>query len=291
MVTVKWRPLSIMDQAEAVRVFEQYLSVARIAYQDLDCLAWFCDDFDLYAQNFVEVIGNKIRVSSDHNAIKYYELINHICRKRDACLRYVEAFGEVLPKFFEISMSSGDITLRAALNEFWRKWAEDGVFGPDVLQALQGALRSITPARPVPAPQPFIPAPMPVAPVYVQAPTPIHTPAPAQPASMEGRRLARGWMRTALQWEDPEDASNLIIDIDEQDEEAGDGQLLWVPVDSTNDKVVRCKACGGILEKGTAPNGVDAYLGVIWTGTAYYHRDCHDQKSQKSNWAKLFTSV
>lgn len=264
-----------MDEQEALAVFERHLSSLTDKWEDIDSMRWFCDDFDRYCPAFVQAITDKIRRAMDHQAVHYYYLIDRISRTCDNV--YLTCFSERLPELLHGSVTRNDVNVLRAARQIIDRWAAENIYPPEAIRMMRSAMTVDQMVQQPQAPPPTLfsmPRVSPV-PVYEMAPAPVVPEAPKEEEKVEEKRLARAWMRAAHQWEDPEGAQMLVVDVDAEDVQAPvDQEVFWIIIDATNTGV-KCKSCGGPIAIGKAPNGAPAYIDVVRTPAGYYHTECH----------------
>jgi hypothetical protein len=276
---------------ELTAIFNTFLDTFDNSQVQINCACWLLTDFSRFNRSFADIIIN--RIFTPHiSPTSHYEqpilplfyLIDVVCK---TCSHgYCGIFSERLPQLFQTALHRADAHLRVKLGGLIKHWGSEHVFNEGVIDLLNkvydsadlGAVEQPAAAEPLAPMQPYESW------VFAfSAPMPEREAAHVERPAAE-RRLARNWMRGAVEWETQAAGSELlVVDIDSRGEPvAGVGGVEYVLVTKENERET-CTKCTGVFEKVIAPNGELAFKGVIrHPRLGYMHQKCfeHDQAAR-----------
>jgi hypothetical protein len=274
-----------LDVASARKKFGQFLNQLEPLKVQIDSMCWFAEDFSRFSSALGEEIVQRLLYPSSQQAKTFeatwvlYSLISAICETCSSV--YSIYFAEQLPTLIESSLRRGDEKIGTKLGKLIEHWEQNHFFNETVIGRFKQihkdsakVARAPVPVEPEPRFQMY---PMEEAPVMVVSRPPVIVEGTESQDDGEERRLYRGWMRTAVDWETPlPRATDLILDADDDGgSRRGKERICYIHVTPENENA-SCSSCSGMFEKVMGPDGALSYKGVVYvkgSGT-YMHQSC-----------------
>jgi hypothetical protein len=253
-------------------------------------MCWFADDFSRFAPVIADCISQRIlypptiQAKAPDQVYGLYGLINALCERCTGV--YSALFAERLPTLIESSLRRGEERISEKLKKLIDHWENEHFFSESLIDRLKQIYKDS--------------AKIAVAPILAIEPEPkVHyyevedsrIPVIANREDMVGeiesrldedRRLYRGWMRNAVDWETPLGSDReLLVDSDDESSRKGRERICYVQVTPENEHA-RCSSCSGTFETVLGPDGDLCYKGVVYVKgsrpAVYMHQRCQNDE-------------
>lgn len=236
-------------------------------------LCWFADDFETFRSTIVDTIITRIISPLSAIGNPYYqdslvifELIAMISSNCNPS--YQVSFQMKIPQAVQAYLDKCEVTGAEFLRKLVVNWKDLKLFEQDCFDKIDSIFRKFDQSQ-------FYSKHTVVQSQFTAPVEQRHT-----NREPEEHRFSRGWMRSAVEWENPIQAP-LVVNYEISEKEKTEKIYSSVVIITPENEGVKCQVCGNIFERGTDSDGRYVFLGAIRIARKIIvHQQCHESRNK-----------